>query len=286
MSEMPPKQVSDWIHQQGFGEVVSIRPVGGGCINNGARLVTAAGRTLFLKTNPDTPVDMFAREAEGLQALGVPDGPRVPRPLLHGAEFLLLEDLSPAPRRQDYWPDFGRRLAALHNHTGPRFGFEHDNYIGSTPQPNPWTDDGFTFFAEHRLTFQARLARQRGLLSKDEVSRVERLCARLPELVPAQPASLLHGDLWSGNAMTDESGAPAIIDPAVHYGWAEAELSMTALFGAFPDAFYDAYQEVRPLASGYYQRFPLYNLYHLLNHLNLFGSGYWGQVMAILKRHA
>jgi fructosamine-3-kinase len=229
---------------------------------------------------------MFAREAEGLQVLGVPDGPRVPRPFLYGADFLLLEDLNPAPRRPDYWLEMGRRLAALHNHVGSHFGFEHDNYIGSTPQPNPWTEDGYTFFAEQRLIFQARLARQRGLLNNDEVSRVERLCARLRELVPEQPASLIHGDLWSGNAMTDESGGPAIIDPAAHYGWAEAELALTALFGAFPDAFYAAYQEVRLLATGWRERFPLYNLYHLLNHLNLFGSGYWGQVMAILKRYA
>ncbi len=286
MSDMLPKQVSAWIGQHGFGQVVSVRPVGGGCINNGARLGTASGQTFFLKTNPNTPTDMFAREAEGLQALGVPDGPRVPRPLLHGPDFLLLEDLNPAPRRTDYWPEFGRRLAVLHNHTSPRFGFENDNYIGSTPQPNPWMDDGYAFFAEQRLTFQAGLASQRGLLGKDEVRRVENLCIRLPERVPAQPASLIHGDLWGGNAMTDENGGPAIIDPAAHYGWAEAELAMTALFGIFPDSFYAAYQEVRSLERGFRQRFPLYNLYHLLNHLNLFGEGYGGSVDAILRHYA
>jgi fructosamine-3-kinase len=228
---------------------------------------------------------MFAREAEGLEALGLPGGPRVPKPYLHWADFLLMEDLAPAPHRPDYWPDFGHRMGALHKHTQPRFGFAHDNYIGSTPQPNPWTEDGYTFFAEQRLIYQTRLAHRKGLLDDDELGRVDRLCRRLRELVPLQPASLIHGDLWSGNAMSDATGGPAIIDPAAHYGWAEAELAMTALFGAFPDAFYRAYQEVRPLEAGFMERFPLYNLYHLLNHLNLFGSGYRGEAVAIIRRY-
>jgi len=282
---MLPEPVNAWLLTQGCGQVTSIRPVGGGCINNGARLEASSDKTFFLKTNRHTPADMFAREAEGLEALGVPGGPRVPRPYLHGPDFLLMEDLAPAPRRPDYWPEFGRRLAALHNHTQTHFGFAHDNYIGSTPQPNPWTEDGYIFFAEQRLIFQARLARQQGLLGVEELGRVERLCQRLPELIPPQPASLIHGDLWSGNAMSDDAGRPAIIDPAAHYGWAEAELAMTTLFGIFPEAFYQAYQEVRPLERDFRERFPLYNLYHLLNHLNLFGSGYFGEVMGVLRKY-
>jgi fructosamine-3-kinase len=283
---MLPEAVNSWLEAQGYGRVTASRPVGGGCINNGARLETASGRTFFLKTNSRAPADMFAREAEGLDALQVSDGPRVPRPYLVGEQFLLLEDLVPARRRQDYWQTFGRCLAALHNHINPRFGFDHDNYIGSTPQPNAWMQDGYQFFAERRLLFQANLAGRRGLLDSEGVRQVESLAARLPGLVPRQPASLIHGDLWSGNAVSDEGGAPAIIDPAAHYGWAEAELAMTALFGAFPPEFYQAYQEVHPLAGGFQTRFDLYNLYHLLNHLNLFGSGYLGQVRAILRRYA
>ncbi|MBU0510724.1 MAG: fructosamine kinase family protein, partial [Chloroflexi bacterium] len=191
----------------------------------------------------------------------------------------------PAYRRGGYWTEFGRQLASLHNHTRPQFGFAHDNYIGSTPQPNPWTDDGYEFFAEHRWLFQSHLARQRGLISRDELRQIERLSARLPKLVPEQPASLSHGDLWSGNAMTDSRGAPAIIDPAAHYGWAEAELAMTTLFGSFPGTFYRAYEEIRPLEPGYQSRFPVYNLYHLLNHVNIFGSSYLGQVQSILSRY-
>ncbi len=283
---MLPSQVSTFLRENGYGAVASTCPVGGGCINNGARLVTEDGASFFLKTNSRAPADMFAREAEGLEALRTPDGPRLPRVFLVGEDFLLLEDLAPAAPRSDYWPTFGRQLAALHNHIGERFGFAHDNYIGSTPQPNPWTEDGYAFFAEQRLGYQARLACQRGLLSAEDARRVERLSARLPELIPVQPASLIHGDLWRGNAISDEEGSPALIDPAVYYGWAEAELAMTALFGGFPEAFYRAYNEVRPLEPGYRDRFPLYNLYHLLNHLNLFGSGYLGQVQAVLRRFA
>ncbi len=279
-----PAEVQRWLAAHGYGAVRAVHSVGGGCINHGARLRTHRGKTFFLKTNPAAPPDMFAREAEGLEALRVPDGLRVPQPYVWGADFLLMEDLAPASPRRDFWEALGRGLAALHNHTAPAFGFAHDNYIGSTPQPNPWTDDGYAFFAEHRLGFQARLAFERGLLTADDVRRVERLSARLPDLIPPQPPSLLHGDLWRGNVLADAQGAPALIDPAAHYGWAEADLAMTALFGGFPEGFYRAYETARPLESGYRQRFDLYNLYHLLNHLNLFGAGYLGAVQRILRR--
>ncbi len=123
------------------------------------------------------------------------------------------------------------------------------------------------------------------MLSPDDAQRVVKLADRLLEFIPGQPASLIHGDLWSGNAITNNLGGPAIIDPAAHYGWAEADLAMTALFGAFPDEFYQAYQEVRSLNSGFRQRFPLYNLYHLLNHLNLFGRSYLSQVQGVIRRY-
>ena len=281
--DMIPEPVIAWLIANDYGQVLESRAVGGGCINHGRRLSVSHGISIFLKTNRNTPADMFAREAEGLIALRIGVGPRVPEPFCFGPDFLLMEDLAPGPRQPDYWMVFGRQLAALHNQIQPRFGFIHDNYIGSTPQLNPWTEGGYIFFGEQRLMFQARLANRRGLLGAGEVSRVEQLAVRLPELIPEQPASLIHGDLWGGNAMTDARGNPAIIDPAAHYGWAEAELAMTTLFGSFPDAFYRAYQEVRPLEKGFWQRFPIYNLYHLLNHLNLFGAGYLGEVLAILR---
>lgn len=283
---MIPAAVKAWCLDQGFGEIRMTRGVGGGCINQGTILETASGPTLFLKTNTSAPADMFPREAEGLRALTVPDGPHVPQVFLVDTAFILLEDLQPARRMDGYWEIFGRQLAALHDHTARRFGFENDNYIGSTPQPNPWTADGFEFFAEHRLRFQAGLAAKNGLLGSQELGKVEQLVRRLRDLIPEQPASLIHGDLWGGNALADQTGAPALIDPATHFGWAEAELGMTRLFGGFPEAFYRAYREVRPWPPGLEARLPVYNLYHLLNHLNLFGSGYFGQVKATLNRFA
>ncbi len=282
---MIAEAVVQWLERNDFGQLAGEQRVGGGCINQGTRLETTSGTTFFLKTNRSTPADMFEREAEGLQVLASASGPRVPIVFLFAEDFLLLEDLMPARRSADYWPRFGRQLAALHQQIQPRHGFYHDNYIGSTPQPNTWEADGYAFFAERRLLFQARLARTRGLLAAADERQIEALAARLPRLVPEQPASLIHGDLWSGNAITDMQGAPAIIDPAAYYGWAEAELAMTALFGAFPEDFYRAYQEVRPVEKGWRERFPIYNLYHLLNHLNLFGSGYLEEVRSVLQRY-
>jgi protein-ribulosamine 3-kinase len=280
-----PALVREWLHEQGYGEVVSSRGAAGGCISQGAQLKTSSGESFFLKQNHSAPPDMFAREAEGLAALKVAGGPRVPEPLLVGESVLLLEDLQPGAPRADYWDDFGRQMAALHNFEGSHFGFQNDNYIGSTPQPNGWMEDGFQFFAERRLNYQAELARRKRLLSASDAAQVERLAARLPELIPAQPASLIHGDLWSGNAIGDSQGRPAIIDPAAYYGWGEADLAMTALFGAFPDRFYQSYRDVRPLPEGFRRRFDVYNLYHLLNHLNLFGLCYLEQVKGILRRY-
>lgn len=281
---MIPNAVTAWLQQHSHGPVVNQQPVAGGCINNGERIQTKSGESFFLKTNATAPEDMFTREAEGLTELRKANGPRFPEPYLWAEEFLLLEDLKPATPAKDYWEDLGRQLARLHQVTNPQFGFAHNNYFGSTPQPNKWTADGYEFFAEQRLAFQARLARDNGGLTRSEATDVERLAVRLPELVPQQPASLIHGDLWSGNAISDAAGQAALIDPAAHYGWAEAELGMTALFGGFAEEFYRAYEAEHPLERGWRQRLDIYNLYQLLNHLNLFGSGYHRQVMDVLRR--
>lgn len=283
---MIPLRVKDWLYENGYGEVIRVHPVGGGCINQGRRLETQSGEKFFLKTNSHAPADLFSREAEGLQALGLAGGPRVPKVYLCGIDFLLLEDLSPGSRGQEFWQQLGAQLAVLHQCESPYFGFEHDNYIGSTPQPNRWEADGSLFFAQHRLLFQARLAFDRGLMDKVQLKQVDRLVSKLGNLIPLQPASLLHGDLWSGNILSDENGSPALIDPAVYYGWGEAELAMMELFGSLPRAFYTAYLSIRPLDGGYEERYPVYNLYHLINHLNLFGGGYSRSVKSILDRYA
>lgn len=283
---MIPTEVEGWLLENDYGQVKSSAPVAGGCINNGARIVTEKGNLFFLKTNSNAPINMFQREAEGLRELNVEDGPRVPHTYIYGDDFLLLEYLEHTSRTKDYWEIFGRKLAALHNIPNPKYGFTHDNYIGSTPQPNSFSSSGYEFFGQHRLTYQALLAEKQGYIHSSEVAQIDSISKKLQELVPQQPPSLLHGDLWSGNAIADECGLPAIIDHAVYFGWAEAELAMTALFGGFPKSFYAAYNEVRDLTEGWRERFPIYNLYHLLNHLNLFGRGYYSQVMNIVNRYA
>lgn len=280
---MIPNAVTNWLRENGYGKVVAENPVGGGCINNGARLQTESRASFFLKTNRHGPPDMFACEAEGLGELRKAIDPRLPEPLLWAEKFILLEDLRPEKRSSDYWETLARQLASLHLNTRSKFGFDNDNYLGSTRQPNQRTEDGYEFFNEQRLGFQTRLARDHNLLTRGEAAEISRLANRLRQLVPPQPASLIHGDLCGGNAITDERGQPAIIDPAAHYGWAEAELAMTALFGGFPPAFYSAYVEARTLDIGWADRLPIYNLYQLLNHLNLFGAGYHGQIMEIVR---
>ncbi len=283
---MIPNPVRAWLTEHGAGQIIEIREVGGGCINHGRMIKTDSQQTFFVKTNSQTPADMFEREAEGLLALQIRGAPRVPLPYQAGRDYLILEYLAPAERQPDYWSVFGRQLALLHLTTSPSFGFNHDNYIGSTPQSNTWGENGFEFYAQQRLLFQARLANQHGLLTSREVQQVEGLASRLAEFIPEQPASLIHGDLWSGNLIVDSAGMPVLIDPAVYFGWAEAELAMTDLFGGFPKIFYHAYEQVRPLEPGYWERFPIYNLYHLINHLNLFGTGYRAQVLNTLARYS
>jgi protein-ribulosamine 3-kinase len=208
---------------------------------------------------------------EGLEALRGA-GIRVPHVISLRGEELTLErlDLGAAPD----WPAMGRMLAALHRHTGPRFGWATDNWIGLAPQVNGWADDWRSFFVTQRLEPQLRRAERKGFRFE------EMQFSRFLENHDPQP-SLLHGDLWSGNAGFT-AGGPVIFDPAVYYGDREADLAMTELFGGFPAAFYAAYGEALPLDAGYETRKHLYNLYHLLNHLNLFGAGYLGQVKATL----
>ncbi|MEK7442979.1 MAG: fructosamine kinase family protein, partial [Chloroflexota bacterium] len=211
------------------------------------------------------------------------ESPRVPKVFCVGANFILLEFIESGSRKNDFWEMLGEQLARLHLRTSPRFGFDHNNYIGSTPQINTWEEDGYKFFGEHRLLYQGELAKKNRLISN--LQSLISILKKLPSIIPPQPASLLHGDLWSGNIHTDEDGNPVLIDPAAHYGWAEAELAMMNLFGSTPDKFFKAYESMRPLESGYKERFDLYNLYHLLNHANLFGGSYLSSVMSVIHKY-
>jgi protein-ribulosamine 3-kinase len=249
-------------------------PASGGCIHH-CYEVRIAGERRFLKLNHARHEDAFAAEADGLRALCAA-GVSAPQVLLTGAAhahaYLLLEYLE-LTGKKDY-AALGRMLAAGHRKAGARFGWQRDNYIGSTPQQNGGCDDWAQFWTERRLRPQLELACEKGF-------RFSMPSTKLLENHRPQP-SLLHGDLWSGNAGFTARG-PVVFDPAVYYGDREADLAMTELFGGFAPEFYDAYQASFPLVPGYEKRKHLYNLYHLLNHLNLFGSGYVAQVEATLS---
>jgi fructosamine-3-kinase len=255
--------------------ISSAEAASGGCIHQCYR-VTVAGKPRFLKVNEERFADAFAAEGDGLAALRAA-GLRAPEPLGHGVAaeqaYLVLEYLE--LKSEGDFAALGRMLAAAHRKPGPRFGWSRDNYIGSTPQPNGWCDDWAEFWRERRLRPQLELARSKGF----DLGRVA-LDAVLENHTPRP--SLLHGDLWSGNAGFTNDG-PVVFDPAVYYGDREADLAMTELFGGFPREFYTAYEEILPLGDGYERRKHLYNLYHLLNHLNLFGGGYLRQVKATLS---
>jgi len=262
--------------------------IGGGCINE-CYVVRGGERTWFVKLNAATRADMFAAEAEGLDEIARSAAVRVPRPLCHGARdnasWLVLEHLELRPGDDRSMGRLGRGLARMHRVTGARFGWHRDNTIGATPQVNTGSSDWIAFWGERRLAFQLKLAASRGDGGR-LVAAGERLLAVLPSFFGGYtPApSLLHGDLWSGNAGRSADGEPVIYDPAVYYGDREADLAMTELFGGFPRSFYEAYGSEYPLDPGYATRKHLYNLYHVLNHLNLFGGGYGAQAQRMIDQ--
>lgn len=241
------------------------------------------GVRVVIKRRRDAPAGFFAAEARGLAALRDAHALRMPEVFEAGDDRIVLEDLGEGQPAADYWHAVGTGLARQHAVTGTRFGFDRDGFCGDSPQDNTPDDDGWRFFAERRLLPQMRRARDAGLIGSRDVLAIEALCRRLRERVPDMPPVLLHGDLWRGNLHTCADGTPALIDAgAVHYGWAEAELAMLTLFGAPPREFFDAYGDHAPLRRDWRERAPLYNLYHLLNHVNLFGAGYVASLRAAL----
>ncbi|HSN39516.1 MAG TPA: fructosamine kinase family protein [Burkholderiales bacterium] len=254
---------------------------GGGGIN-AAHRIDGCGRSYFVKVNSADKADMFAAEAEGLREIAASATVRVPQPVCLGANraasWLVMEHIALGRARSGGMRELGRQLAALHRVTGGAFGWRRDNTIGSTPQINAQSGNWMAFWRERRLGFQLRRATAngyRGRLQRDGEALLEKLPAFFAAHRP-QPA-LVHGDLWSGNTGFDEAGNPVIFDPAVYYGDRETDLAMTELFGGFSADFHAAYREAYPLDTGYELRKTLYNLYHVLNHLNLFGGGYLGR---------
>ena len=261
--------------------------IGGGCINAAVKLDD--GRTAwFVKTNTADRAAMFEAEMAGLRAMAETGAIRVPRPLCCGqagaGSYLVLEWIEWGHGGAASQAEAGRRLAEMHRAEADRFGWERDNTIGSTPQINTWCADWAEFWREHRLRFQLELAAQKGYGGRLQ-KLGERLLDAFGALIDHDPRpSLIHGDLWSGNIGFDRQSAPVIFDPATYYADREAEIAMTELFGGFAEPFYEAYNEAWPLDPGYRVRRNLYNLYHVLNHLNLFGAGYAGQAQRLMDK--
>jgi protein-ribulosamine 3-kinase len=264
----------------------------GGSINQTQVLKLTNGQRVFLKQNPSPPTDFFLAETRGLKLLAqAKNGPRIPKPIAvqSGARptFLLLEYIESSSEDENFAERLARSLAELHRTSQEHYGLDHDNYIGSTPQKNALEKDGIVFFREQRIDFQRKLARRSGLLPVAIDKKIDLLCDDLGKFlnVSGEKPALSHGDLWSGNYFPDSKGKPCIFDPAVYYGLREADLAMTELFGRLPQKFYDVYQEVFPMNPGYEERKDLFNLYHLLNHLNIFGSSYLSSVQQVVKRY-
>jgi fructosamine-3-kinase len=255
--------------------------VAGGCINECLRWESSEG-SLFVKVAPAGRLSMFEAEAKGLGELAAAGACRVPRVLgsgtVAGSAFLALEwiDFRSTSARAEVL--LGEQLAMQHRVTAPRFGWSRDNRIGSTDQHNDWDADWAHFYAERRLRYQLDLADRNGHGGR-LTDRGRLVCERLGAFFASyRPVpSLLHGDLWGGNWAATPSGQPVIFDPAVYFGDREADIAMTRLFGGFGPSFYAAYERSWPLDQGAWTRLPLYNLYHVLNHLNLFGGGYRAQ---------
>ncbi len=262
-------------------QIKTAKSTTGGCINQAQVLSLSNGEHVFLKHNASPPENFFTAEAKGLRLLGrTKNGPRVPRPLGISPEpnpkFLLLEYIESSTSDNKFPTRFARALAEMHRKTQEQYGLDHDNYIGSTVQKNDMEPDGVTFFRDHRIRFQQELARNTRGLPTDVDRRLDRFCDKLETLLdpPDEKPALLHGDLWSGNYFSSKDQTPCIFDPAVYFGPREADLAMTEMFGRLPQEFYSAYHEAFPLKPGYTQRKEIYNLYHLLNHYNLFGGSY------------
>lgn len=269
--------------------IIDTHSVFGGCISDSQIIKTQSGEMYFLKVNYSQPEDMFIKEANGLKELRKADAISVPEVMLADSNFILLQAIEDNLRIKNFFEDFGRKFAELHKYKAKHYGFFENNYIGSTPQINiPFENESYNwteFYFNKRILFQYEFAVKNGYTDSTLTSLIKRLEKKISDILKGsdEPPCLLHGDLWSGNFIVDNKGEACLIDPAVYYGHREADLAMTKLFGGFSSEFYNAYNEYYPLPEGYEYRENIYKLYHVLNHLNLFGAGYYNQTITLLK---
>ncbi|NNG26636.1 MAG: phosphotransferase [Ignavibacteriaceae bacterium] len=269
-------------------KVLNITPLSGGCISNAYKLTLNDKQEFFLKYNPSVSDKMFITESHGLQELNKSGAIRVPEVILYDDDFILLELIQQGNKSKNFFSDFGRSFALMHKYSSEKYGFYENNFIGSNEQKNiPLSsekDNWTSFYFNKRILFQLELAEKLGNATSELKKGIGKLEEKIEEIIRScdEKPSLLHGDLWGGNYMVAENGNACLIDPAVYYGHREADLGMTKLFGGFSSQFYEAYNETYPLEDGYEYRENIYKLYHVLNHLNLFGGGYYSQAISLI----
>lgn len=265
--------------------LIEAKPLSGGDINE-VFLLKCEEESFVIKLNNASKFPgMFAAEAEGLNLLKATESFKIPEIIAAGtvqnSSYLLLEYISSGQPNETFWHIFAENLAKLHKTTQNKFGLGHDNYIGSLPQKNKNCETASEFYINQRLMPQFELASENGFHFKE----LDNFYKNISEEIPNEPSSLIHGDLWSGNFMVSENGEPVIIDPAVAFAPREMDLAMMKLFGGFPDKTFDVYNSNFPLESGWTERIPLWQLYYLLVHLNLFGMGYLSRVTSIISKY-
>lgn len=271
-------------------KITDSNAVGGGCIADSKLIKTENGQHYFLKSLSGTP-GMFLNKANGLKEIAKPNCIRVPKAILADTYFLLLEQINEGRKPTNFFSDFGKEFAQMHHYTNNEFGFFENNYIGATPQYNiaegSEKTEWASFYFNKRLLPQLKLAEQNGYATTALSNGIHALETKINDILKGsdEEPTLLHGDLWSGNFMCDENGEAVLIDPAVYYGHREADLAMTKMFGGFDSEFYQAYQNEYPLPKNWEYRENIYLLYHTLNHLNLFGSGYYNNAIQLINSY-
>ena len=275
------------LEEELFQKIDIITPLGGGCIGNAMKVTTENGNQYFVKSYENSR--MHHAESNGLNELKTANSIRIPRVLKVNDDFLIIEFIESAEKVSDFSEKFGRQFADLHKNNGSKFGYIEDNFIGTTDQINiPQNDNWAEFYMENRLMYQFRLTEKNGHATaelREGIKHIEKNIEKILEGSEELP-SLLHGDLWGGNYIVDQRGNPCLIDPAVYFGHREADLAMTKLFGGFDSTFYSSYNEEYPLKEGWEYRENLYKLYHILNHLNLFGGSYYSQTVSLINSYA
>ena len=269
--------------------ITDMHSLSGGCISNAYKISTNDGNSFFLKYNFSADSNMFIAEAHGLLELEKAGVITIPKVIGFDKDFILLELIDSSGKVKNFSEDFGRKFALLHKFNNENYGFYENNFIGSNPQLNiPENDENKSwthFYFNRRILYQYHLTEKLGNSTSELKKAISLLENKIDSIVTdnGEKPSLLHGDLWGGNYMVDKNGLACLIDPAVYYGNREADLAMTKLFGGFDSKFYHAYNEEYPLPDGYNYRENIYKLYHVLNHLNLFGSGYYSQAISLIR---